>query len=399
MLRSLIYIFLFLYSSNTLARPEYSNREKVSCLSCHVNPFGGGHRKLSGKIFGSKDHEPSKLSDNDTYYADFRGIFKRIEGDNSQQAMSNGMTVMTAEISVQAQITEAEQGFSTTVVGAYDLSSIAPGVRSTYFLLSNSEEESFLETVLIGKSYLPFGLLTDEHRTYTRLQSMSRFNRDFEMGITASGYLLPNTHYDLSYFNGYQKTSFSSNDETHGFNLNLNWNPSEIPLFIGGSHVLHYSKMRSNGASPYASSLYFVFDFKELSDKLPVITILGEYVLAKHFNNSSNSNISKFVNSSTHANYLTAIEDKESQGILAQIKWDLTPHWQVTYKYDQLLLAKNFEGDRYNRHGLGLSYQFTSNSKISGFIEKVNAQKPGINSNGSLWADTDDFILLFRTWL
>lgn len=399
MFKIIFLLFIFSFSSLLFARPEYANREKVSCLSCHVNPFGGGHRKISGKIFGSKEHEASKYSDNDNYYADFRGIFKRIEGDNSQQSMSNGMSVMTAEVSVKADTHESETGFSSKLVASYDLSSISPGVRSTYFLFYNSEEQKIVDTILIGKSYLPFGLLTDEHRTYTKLQTMTRFNRDFEMGVTASGYLSDDVHYDLSYFNGYQSTSLTSNDETHGSNININWNPMELPFFIGASHIFHYSQKRTNGPSPYASSLYLVFDFKELNESLPAVTILSEYVLAKHFNTSNNSNRSKFVNAASHPNYLLAIEDKESQGILALVKWDLTSNWQLSYKYDQLLLAKDFEGDRYNRHGLGLRYQFSSNSSLSSVVEKVDAKKPGINSSGNLWADTDNFILMFRTWL
>lgn len=59
-------------SQEVFARPEYSAREKLNCVSCHAYPWGGGPRNVFGKTYGSHGHMPSKLSASDLYYGDLR---------------------------------------------------------------------------------------------------------------------------------------------------------------------------------------------------------------------------------------------------------------------------------------------------------------------------------------
>ena len=107
----------------------------------------------------------------------------------------------------------------------------------------------------------------------------------------------------------------------------------------------------------------------------------------------------KFVNSTTHPAYSAAIQNSTSKGVSAQIKWDLSNKWQLSYKFEQLLLDKRFSGDAYNRNYVNANFQFTANSSISLSFDKATATKPGINQDGSLYADTDSYYLIFRTWL
>src|SRR4051794_11852885 len=79
-----VYFFLFalvltaLWDSATSpaawARPEYASREKLNCTACHVTPWGGGPRNLTGKAYGAHERPLGKLSTTDLVYGDLRFI-------------------------------------------------------------------------------------------------------------------------------------------------------------------------------------------------------------------------------------------------------------------------------------------------------------------------------------
>lgn len=392
-------LVLTLVPQIVFARPEYALREKALCLNCHVNPFGAGHRNNFGKMYGSRKIGQPLTNEYKNFYADFRMIYKRNEGNILEGSNSNGFALMSSEVSGMVNVTEEETGFSTSAVASTDLGSLGTGPRNAYVLFTNTDKKALVHTVLVGKSYIPFGLMIDDHRSYLRQQTNTRYNRDFEMGASFSGTPLWNIHYDLSVFNGYQNDKFNSGDETLGGNLNLHWNPEELPFMLGASQVIHYSRARTNGPSPRALSLYGILDLREPTEDAVPVSFLAEVVLADHFNTPNGKSISNFVNSNTHENYLAAIQNSTSRGISAQVKWDINKQWQLALKHEQLLLDKRFQGDIYHRNEAMVNYQFTGNSSIMAVFDKNDAKKPGINQNGTLYADTDSYLVLFRTWL
>lgn len=395
----ILILVLILVPQIVFARPEYAQREKAACLNCHASPFGGGHRNVFGKMYGSRKLGKPLTNEYKNFYADFRAIYKRDEGNNLEGG-SNGFALMSSEISGMVNVTEEEEGFSTSAVASYDLSALSNQVRNSFILFTNADKKAPIYSILVGKTYIPFGLLTDDHRSYLRMQTNTSYNKDFEMGVTLSGTPFFKIHYDLTLMNGFQKAGFNSGDETTGFNANLNWNPAELPILLGASHVMHYSRVREKGASPYASSFYGILDLREpTGDKVPV-TFLGEVVFANHFNTGYNTNIAgRFVDKTTHPAYYAAIANSTSRGISGQVKWDINNKWQVALRHEQLLLDKRFAGDAYDRQAAAVTYQFTANSSLLGTVEKAKAKKPGINETGKLFADTDTYFLLFRTWL
>ena len=148
------------------------------------------------------------------FYADFRAIYKRIEGNNLKGAKSNGLALMTSEVSGMITLSEEETGYNTTAVASYDLSSVSSQVRNSYILFTNVDKKALLGTILVGKSYIPFGLLSDDHKSYLRNQTATSYNKDFEMGVTLSGSPKSGYHYDLTAMNGFQSGSFNTGDET-----------------------------------------------------------------------------------------------------------------------------------------------------------------------------------------
>lgn len=402
-LNSLISLSIFFIAALpqlAMARPEYAVAEKTSCTACHISPFGGGHRNSFGKMYGSRKISKALTNEIKNFYGDFRAIYKRNEGNNVEGSTNtNGFALMSTEVSGYAEILKEDEGFSTSAVASFDFSSVQSGPRNAYILYTNADKKAPVYNILVGKTYIPFGIMTDDHRNYLRQQTNTSYNKDFEMGVSFSGTPILNIHYDLTLMNGYQRTSFNGGDETLGFNVNANWNPSDYPFMLGAGHVMHYSKARVNGPSPYATALYAIFDFREISDdKLPV-SLLGEIDIANHFNTANNKNIGKFVNSTTHPAYSAAIADSTSRGLAGQIKWDISKQWQTSLRFEQLLLDKRYHGDAFNRTELMGTYYFTGNSSLAAAFDKATAKKPGINQDGNLYADTDSFFLLFRTWL
>lgn len=400
-LLSLSILMIAITPELALARPEYAVSEKASCVSCHVSPFGGGHRNSFGKMYGSRKISKALTNEIKNFYGDLRAIYKRNEGDNVEGTTNtNGFALMSTEVSGMADILKEDEGFSTSAVASFDFSAIQSGPRNAYVLFTNADKKALVYNILIGKTYIPFGIMTDDHRNYVRQQTSTTYNKDFEMGVSFSGTPIANIHYDLTLMNGYQQTSFNGGDETLGTNINTYWNPSDYPFMLGTSYVMHYSRARVNGPSPYALSLYGIVDFREMSDDKFPVTILGEIVNAKHFNTSpNNKNIGKFVNKATHPAYAAAIADSTSRGLSGQVKWDISKQWQASIRYEQLLLDKRFHGDAYNRAELMGTYYITGNSSIAASFDKATAKKAGINQDGNLYADTDTFFVLFRTWL
>ncbi len=389
-------VLFITFSHDLMARPEYANREKQRCISCHVSPYGSGARRSYGKVYANEEYEGSQTSDNELYFADFRTVYLKKTNISNSDKM-DGFTVMMAALTANIPIVKQEKGFDTRIVLTHDLGTLAPGTREAYALFENTNNESLLSSIKIGKFISPFGLLTDDHRTYTKMLTMSSM-REFEAGAVFSGEVTDSLHYDVAITNGFQnKGNFSSNDSTYAVVSNVQYMPETWPIFLGSSYSRHMAK--KDRPLPWAYSLYFVIDGHTLTKEWLDMDFSFEYTQARYLNSSGhNTYISRFVDSSKLPNYASAIESSISNAIMAKALWSLTTNTELAYKYNMALPDNDFRDDQFSRHALWLRYRLNSNTYLTlrGDLTKVKRQ--GIKELGS-WSVDNDVLLLLHVWL
>ncbi len=199
----LAWFFMTSYWSH--ARPEYSARLRTNrCTTCHTSPAGGGHRNLTGKAFGPKSAPLKAFSKQDIFGFDFRALV-HTQLKNIKDA-KNGMGIMVGIPSVSIPFHSSEGGKEWRLVysqniGGFGLTTVP---REAYLRVKLYDDyRAYPQFISVGRFSAPFGLLTDEHRTYTRWQTRTTWN-DQEMGLLFSGDWTPALHYDLSIVNGEQ---------------------------------------------------------------------------------------------------------------------------------------------------------------------------------------------------
>ena len=77
---------------------------------------------------------------------------------------------------------------------------------------------------------------------------------------------------------------------------------------------------------------------------------------------------------------------------------ELGNQWVLSYKYERLTLNKDFDKDRFIRHGLGVRYQFHSNANVLLKYERADVGRVDLNQD-SLRAAEDAVLGIFRVWL
>jgi hypothetical protein len=404
-MKNFLSLFLItLTSLSTFARPEYAVREKVNCIRCHVNPYGAGHRRVYGKFHGAKGMPEAKTSESDMLYADFRAV-EYVRTAFSNREVRGGFGLMTAEISANIQVFERDElagrEYNTYLVVGNDFGSFNGGTRNAYVLSSKVEEADLVNSFLIGRFISPFGLMTDEHRTYTKMATSSRYNQDFQMGMMLSGNFTETFHYDFALINGFTSGKFTDADqETVGTIVNSRWFSMDYPILLGASFKYIDVKQKKDPPSdamksPYAAAVYAVFDFGSVtSNKFP-LSIQGEFTQAKYYNVAAiNTSIGKyFANSPT---YRTAIQDSMSHAYVILAKYDFNNQWQMLAKYDHLLLDKNHRLDAHKLYGLGLRYQFNANMNVQIRAERADVSRQDLIGSHSSY---DDLFILYRMWL
>lgn len=176
---SLSGLFFLLMSPAALARPEYAVKQNSSCTACHVSPWGGGPKTVYGKFYGSRDYPMAKTSSSDLYSVSVREIAYY---PNSPSTTANGLALMEASASGNVPVIQNEDGTEFRLVGTYNASPVGSGAREVYFRWKpTSDENAPLAYLTVGRFNAPFGLLTDEHRTYVRIQTNMSLN-SFENG-------------------------------------------------------------------------------------------------------------------------------------------------------------------------------------------------------------------------
>jgi hypothetical protein len=349
-----------------------------------VSPVGGGPRNVNGKLFGAHGYPINPFLIQDFVSADFRALFYYPEFANKTKS---GMGVMSGSVAGHVALDKQEKihlVIEDNIAGFQQAS-----LRDTYGLYRFSREgkPAWLETLMVGRFRAPFGLITDEHRTYTRLQTGTQWY-SMEAGAMLSGAdPRGDLHYDLALLNGENTgaQAIPSNGAARwGTVVNLRYLPG--PVMFGASYTYHrHDPIRE---SRTAASLYAVISLARWSGGSIPFTVELEHARAWNWG----GNLSRgFVNDPAYAATLTSTE---ARGWLAQVIWDISPKFNWIYKFDWLTPDKNFPSDYYERHGLGLRYWIGPGAWVQLRTEVARATHPSEKGSLSLGAQNASFALL-----
>jgi len=391
----LVLLYLALSAHQGQARPEYALKTKQSCVSCHAIPMGGGPRTLLGKSYGSHDHAPALTSQSDVYYADLR--LQAYYPTSRTTEQSNGVALMVAAPAANVPIVKSENGSSLHALLSADFGILSTGTREAVLIWKTSDAASALvpDYAMLGRFYPAFGLMTDEHRTYTRIQSPTSL-RDYELGGELTWFLPAGLQLNLALTNGFQSGgTFTSSDVTLAGTFDLRWNPPNLPLLLGTSAAAHGTTTRT--PSPYAASLYSGFSVGRLTEGVLPLTLLGEFAIAKNWNRTEfNPRLDFFFAGETA--YPLLVADATSIGIYGELLYDLSPQFSLTYKYDRLQFNASYGGDAYSRHGFGFRWHLASNISLLVRYELAGVGRPDAQSSLARAAQ-DDLLGMLRFWL
>jgi hypothetical protein len=401
MFMKLLLFFSLLFPIVGEARPEYATKEKANCTACHVNPWGGGPRNVFGKVYGSHGFDPAKTSALDLYYADVRFIDYLPVKKTTQRA--NGLALMEAAVTGNVPIQQGENGSELRGVLTYNMSPLAGSqVREAYLRFQLSAQGASIPTeIVVGRFYVPFGLLTDEHRTYTRLQTNTMIN-NYDVGGSISWNFNPDWHWDFALVNDFQTGgSFNQSDLTFGTVLNTRWNPHQLPFLLGLSGNFEKTTVYPQ---PFAFSEYGVLSFDRLTRDKISANLSFEAVEALNWNNPTlnngqiNPGLSQFFIPSADASYLSSIAYKRSRGYYSLFKYNITHVWTPFYKFDYLALDTGSDRNSFLRHGFGVEAYLASNLILNVRYELSHVNRPEIIDSNVLATQSDVFAM-FRVWL
>ena len=369
----LLVITTISFSQTAQARPHYAVRHGFTkCTTCHLSPAGGGPRNATGKAFGQRGYTPGPYNTQDVWSAEVRGLYFYPENPTGGKG---GAGVMATNLSANLPVFADEnskrelRAVLSHNVGGFPAGAGSPREVFLRWELKDNSDGFAPEYALLGRFVAPFGILTDEHRTYTKLQTKSTWN-DLDMGALFSGDPASYFHYDLALVNG-QKTAGAGvaqgNAATWGGVLNLRFLPTST--FVGfGLSGLHYEKVKDQD-SPSAAAAYLMLSLDKLTGNSVNGSFLAEYVVAQGWNSTLN-------NFFTDPNYQTSVTDSESEGWYGLITWDVTEKLSLNYKYDQFTPDRRFPADTYIRHGAGLKYYLGPNLFTLLRVEKADATHP-----------------------
>lgn len=388
-------LILLLAVGQAWARPEYAARLGINnCQSCHYNPGGGGLRNPNGKFYGWRARHGVWDEDKKYWHIDLRmnGLYP-----NRATEANNGMALMSAVAGASLPIEKDGDKVRSQIVLAYDMGTIAAnGPREVY--LQFIPDETSVWT--LGRFLAPFGLLTDEHRAFTRLQTKSTIY-DFEMGGIYSKDLSERAHIDFSLTTGFaQGGKFTGGtsttpEQTSAVILNSRFSPSFYPGFLGLSYRSDQSLIVKD---VQAASAYSAISLERTRLFIP-LHVLGEVVWARGWNNQKYNaiNLGQFIPGSDLA-LQSALEKSESLGMGAEANFEINPWWVLQYRYDRMALDQKFSGDVFQRHGVGFKHFFTATTNILVRYEKAESSVKEVPQE-SVRANKDSFYFILHAWL
>lgn len=384
-------------SQVSYARPEYALRNNiVSCTVCHASPTGGGIRNITGKLYGSHGYKISKISEKaQWFHLDYR--LEALQAKNA--ATRKGIFTMTTIPSVNVPIQFVDNAPPTmNFVSSYGMGRSDAGLGYTYIRYNLSDESgiSGLEHIVVGRFNVPFGLMTDEHRNFTKISVPKSF-RDYETGFMLSGTPKYSFHYDVAATNGNQGDMPAVNDSPWGLYLNTRFMPYLGPLMAGISYARHGTHVVN--IQPDAINLYALFSFEKISsNKIPIIFI-SEVQWARGWNNSAiNSGMSNFI-PATFATWQSALNDSRSQSILLETDWNISEKWIALYRFEEFVPDERYRGDRFIRYSYGIKKFLNGQSSVLARYETSYSTRPGVTEDGTVRAVGNNAFVLFHFWL
>jgi hypothetical protein len=398
-----IALFVILMSSQTAwARPEYAAKEKLNCFACHDTPWGGGPRNVFGKIYGNRGLGQSKTSTTDLYYADIRSIaYYALQNTTTT---THGVALMEAAATLNAPILQNPDGSEMSGVLTYNLAPLGGAqLREAYarFRLANADTPGKTTYFVVGHFYVPFGLLTDEHRTYVRIQTNMNLN-NYDTGVAMSKNFSEALHLDVALVNDFQSSgSLSSGDILYGAVANLRWNPVSLPFLLGTSANYEHTNKQPQ---PYAVSVYGALSLDQLTHNAVSGSLQIESVGANHWNNpvlnnggGINPGLDAFFIPSSASNYQAQTTETASWGNYILAKYNLTHQFTLFGKFDYLALNTAELGQNYTRYGMGFEAYLNTNLILNVRTELATTPNQNISNSTVLAAQNDVFAML-RLW-
>lgn len=379
----LLFVVVLSWHQPGETRPEYGLKHGINrCTACHISPAGGGIKNLNGKLYGAHGFKPPSHLRQDFLSADIRfGYLQPKKKENR-----SGLFVMAGLVGGQITLTEKESPYELKAVLSHDILNSAEWdafVRIQYY--DDTETSWKPQHFLFGRYHLPFGLLNDEHRTYTKLQTLSQYNSSLEMGALFSGQPYESLHYDVSFINGESSKGRLNPGQAPlwGTSSNLRWMPQSprTPFFLGGS--LKNYKKEDGLSQPWAHSVYGGFSFERATQGLMRADILFEVAGSQHLNQSFQANAGFPLDT----NYLNLISNTESKGYFTQFNYYLTPKVTLQFKFDRIELNKDFPADGFEKLGIGLKHVLPGSGLFYLRFEKAQIGQPNEKENPSSLAD------------
>jgi hypothetical protein len=385
MVRFGLLTILAFFSRQALSYPEYAVRYgMMRCTACHWQPAGGGPRTVNGKAFGAHGLKINPFLLQDYVSGDFRLLYDYPEKPAQSKG---GAGVMMGSVAGHLALDEAKRVhvvIEENVAGFQQASA-----RDTYALFQFAPEDGQahgFDSLLLGRFRAPFGLVTDEHRTYTRVQSISEFY-SYDTGAMLSGTPTNSLHYDVAALSGDRNSGTSLGNgvaERWGAVGNLRWMPGA--LLLGTSYK--YSSLEPARNSREAVSLYAILSLVRWTAERVPLSIRVEHVRARNFDDHLGEGFA------ADANYVATLKNARSQGWLAWFDYEIQPRLTLIYKYESLMPDQDFRGDVYERHGLGVRWVIAPETLIQARYEKARATPPSESGRSSEGAQDATYAIL-----
>lgn len=384
------FIFLFTtlaWSPPALARPEYAVRYNiVQCTACHLSPVGGGPRNVYGKLFGAHGFKINPFLTQDYVSADFRALYYLPERHTDSKG---GMGVMSASLGGHAALDEQKRVQLTIEHNIGGFSAASGEFRDTYALFRLADDDGkahFFESLLVGRFRAPFGIITDEHRTYTRIQTATEWYT-FETGILLSGTPSLNTHYDFALVSGENSTGDSlQQGQSERFGAVVNGRHIWGPVMFGASGSYHDHKPA--GDSTQAASVYAVISVARLTAEKYPVSIRLEHTRARNWGARL---VQGFAGDPA---YPGSLGSAISQGYLVWVDYDFSQTLTLSYKYDRLMADQTYPADNYERHGFGLRWVPAPNTQVYLRSEFARATHPSERGSTAIGGQNANFAIL-----
>jgi hypothetical protein len=389
-------IFLILGLPEVLfARPEYALKNNIiNCTVCHASPTGGGIRNITGKLYGSHGYKLSQFSEKAQWFQ----LDYRMEGIQTKStATRKGLLTMTTTPAVNVPLQFDENApASMNFVSSYGLGRLDTGLGYTYIRYNIHPESgiAWIEHVLVGRINVPYGLMTDEHRNFTKISVPSSL-RDIETGFLISGTPKYSFHYDFAATNGTQGDTPVVDDSPWALYFNTRFMPYLGPLMMGASYSRHGTSKVP--VQPEAYNLYGLFSIEKLSSNRIPITLLSEIEWAHGWNNALvNPGMSNFVPASM-TTWQSALDNSRSNTLLLETDWNISPTWIALYRFEQFIPETQFTADKFNRHSYGMKWFLNGQSSLLVRYEHGYSTKPGFTNDVKSVGNNAFF--LFHFWL